>query len=448
MNNTFNFATNTFLEKAELSQMQSFWGNTSQFDNLFFAVTSGSGGVVQTSPSDSNFFTTIDVPTQNLICSGGKYLDKTSKTFVTLPSATFIRPAGIVSINQTLGFKIVNRNWETTQLTGTSQTLQATNGTTFPIELLRGVENNIPVYLKLVRVSRPTPTNNNALPYSTVTDLNVIVEIATVVNELGLYINEYQGSVASITDWTDVRMVILGTKPIGIEFSADQLNGLYSYIDTEYGISNPSTPDIIPIWQVAVSATQWVVGSDLRNFWNFQLNNKFVSEGNINDNSIGTNQIIPNAVTVDRLSVDLKPVSSSLTDAYLSPSDQLNIITDGVLTFNGGTNQWTLKKVVVPNTSTIGIAVFGTAISGLNYPQDLYLRIRSDGNLPTPNDTRIVCQYVRGGTTLVEQVRMPGLKSQYDTLIVHLTKQYDAPSNRIEYSAVGFATDYIRVPYN
>ena len=309
--NTVNFQTNTFLEKAELAQMQNFWQGEST--KQFVKNLTANIGIATQDTTGCQYSLTNKI----LTVGDGRYINDSGEIQyipATTISLDFVPSAQDFDGAINLWLRFFNRSYETSIISyGGGNILSSA---TLPTPLLRGTVYNIPTYFKLVQLSR-TRTVEVPLGPTTVTDLSIICEVSSIVSSTTISFNVISGDIATITDWSNIRMVILGTKPIGIDFSNEQLAGLYSYQDSEYCVKTGIlSADLVKIATGDLVIRDYVIDEmtltiDNREFWklnipdqtitNVQIANKTITNAQIADQTITNAQIADAAITVDKL---------------------------------------------------------------------------------------------------------------------------------------------------
>lgn len=205
-----NFHRNTFLEKEELNVFQSLLKKSS-FINVLAIASESYGIISDEKPSNKYLVTTAGTNAGTIDISGGLILD---------PNFDLIEISDLKNIPISADsawywgkFAYQKVNYEDCLLSiDTNGKVTISSGTINFLEKLRGATTKVPVYVRFVRSDSGTLLNDNVYEVSSVEE--------TYFN-LSTYFDFYAES--------NLRMIILGSIPLGESFSAEQLEGLYSY---------------------------------------------------------------------------------------------------------------------------------------------------------------------------------------------------------------------------
>lgn len=215
-----NFNRKVFLSKEELTQEQAFRSNKSLAELLLLSLTK-SWGIISANPGESSTELrvfqgdspgTIKLSAGNILTSAGKIISFSGKDQFSVQNNGV--PYYVCLIHRDIHYEdcIVSIN--------TDGTLNTEDKNYDFNTVLRGQGSLAPVMVRFVPASNPDSTAQNNGYYE-------VVEVNS--SNLAL-LNAKSGMVKE----TNLRMIVLGTLPIGEVFSEEQKAGLYSYDGYDY----------------------------------------------------------------------------------------------------------------------------------------------------------------------------------------------------------------------
>lgn len=203
-----NYNRRTFLSKEELQQEQIFRSSQSMSEILLMKMTKTWGIVGGNSTQD--LMVTADTNPGSIRIAPGYILTK-NQQLITVPEIRQLPvPGNGVAYYVFLAYDTVA--WEVGSVSVDVNGNLNGIGTEF-LSVLRGQGSQAPVNIKFAKEDGSAPLNNG------------VYEVVEVVNGNSAVINSYNSLVAE----TNLKMIVLGTLPIGTNFLEEQMNGLYSY---------------------------------------------------------------------------------------------------------------------------------------------------------------------------------------------------------------------------
>jgi hypothetical protein len=219
---TLNFNRNTFLEKEELVNFQSFLASNMIIKALLQA--SYSFGMITNNPSKINTGWTAAEPVTGFNDPFVVEKGTTNGSIKVLPGIALTSQGNFININVEDNILVPNdslyywvkiayttRNYELGYVSINNQGI--VSGTTDFGGKARGQSTNTPVCIRFEKQDGSIPLNNG------------IYQIVNVIDNQNLMLSSATTFVAE----SNLRAIILGTLPLGGVFSAEQKNGLYSY---------------------------------------------------------------------------------------------------------------------------------------------------------------------------------------------------------------------------
>lgn len=242
---------NIFLEKEELTNMQSFLQNSVFFQALMAATYSF--GIISNNPKtlnpsftpsqsfvDNNPFNVTQGSLTNSIQISPGYALTSAGNIINLDSTydNFNIPATGVYYWIKIGY--TTRNYELG--TVSVNVKGAVSGSVSFSGKVRGQSGKTPVSIRFTKADGSQPLNTG------------VYEIAQVVDDKNIILSSSTTFVAE----SDLQVVILGTIPLGQVFTTTQLQGLYQYdsyiisLVQESTLDQPPTKDINEFWLARV----------------------------------------------------------------------------------------------------------------------------------------------------------------------------------------------------
>lgn len=219
---TLNFNRNTFLEKEELVNFQSFLASNMITRALLQA--SYSFGMITNNPSKINTGWTAAEPVTGFNDPFVVEKGTTNGSIKVLPGIALTSQGNFININVEDNILVPNdslyywvkiayttRNYELGYVSINNQGI--VSGTTDFGGKVRGQSTNTPVCVRFEKQDGSIPLNNG------------IYQIVNAIDNQNLMLSSATTFVAE----SNLRAIILGTLPLGGVFSAEQKNGLYSY---------------------------------------------------------------------------------------------------------------------------------------------------------------------------------------------------------------------------
>jgi hypothetical protein len=224
-----NLTRRTFLEKEELARFQQFLAD-SPSENAIIGNTSKWGILRTDFQGDTDFLVEpsanagrvkIEKAENRALTSDGLRMYQEAEDNILVPNDNLWYWMRIKHkyVNWERGTVSVNQNGE---LTGT--------GTQF-LEVLRGQGTQVPVRIKFSKLDGSTPTNSG------------FYEIVDVTNNT----NAILTSAIEFQNESDLKLVVIGTTPIGEIVPVEQEQGIYSYDSCEIEIVSEQVENVPPV---------------------------------------------------------------------------------------------------------------------------------------------------------------------------------------------------------
>ena len=206
-----NYNRRTFLSKEELQKSQEFLSELGFCKTLLMGITKSWGIVSSAGGSSSTELRVTADSNPGTIKIAPGYIVTKNKQLITVPEIRYLEvPNNGIPYYVFLAYDIVH--WEDGYVSvDVNANLNGLN-TDF-LNVLRGQGSQAPISIKFEKEDGSDPLNNG------------IYEVVDVVNGTSAIINSYNSLVAE----QNLKMVVLGTLPIGTNFSDEQKEGLYSY---------------------------------------------------------------------------------------------------------------------------------------------------------------------------------------------------------------------------
>lgn len=281
MSSKINFRRRTFIEKEELNRFQDLLIKNSLKDVLVKGTNSY--GIVANNSTRSNTLKVSKSPSDNksieisegvALLQNGEVIRKEGGGVIGISDNPGNKPLWVFVSNKSVNYEVGTVNISSDGLI---------SGTVDFSQVARGVQTKVPIYLKFEKYGL---TN---------VDVYYITEI--VGNNKVKVSNAYGGS---IVEERDLKVIILGTLPIGGTFTEEQLEGLYTYdnfevsfVNEEHSDTEPVGPDnsiVLARLTFSGDGTIASVTDKRKNFWY------------IESSTITTDRIEDGAVTPEKLS--------------------------------------------------------------------------------------------------------------------------------------------------
>ena len=221
---TLNFNRNTFLEKEELVNFQSFLASNMIIRALLQA--SYSFGMITNNPSKINTGWTVAEPVTGFNDPFVVEKGTTNGSIKVLPGIALTSQGNFININVEDNILVPNdslyywvkiayttRNYELGYVSINNQGV--VSGTTNFGGKVRGQSTNTPVCVRFEKQDGSLPLNNG------------IYQIVNVIDDQNLMLSSATTFVAE----SNLRVIVLGTLPLGGVLTSEQRNGLYIYDD-------------------------------------------------------------------------------------------------------------------------------------------------------------------------------------------------------------------------
>jgi hypothetical protein len=206
-----NYNRKTFLSKEELQRSQNFLSDLAFSKTLLMGITKNWGIVSgKRDAASQELRVTVDTNPGSIKIAPGYLVDR-NHNLITVPGINQLPvPETGESYYVILSHDTVN--WEVgTVSVDSSGNLNGVN-TEF-LAVLRGQGTQAPVNIRFVKEDGSETLNNG------------VYEVVEVINDTSAVINSYN----SVAAEQNLKMIVVGTLPIGVNFTADQLKGLYTY---------------------------------------------------------------------------------------------------------------------------------------------------------------------------------------------------------------------------
>lgn len=206
-----NYNRKTFLSKEELQREQLFRSDESMCKILLMSITKTWGIVSKLANSSSTELrVTADTNPGTIRIAPGYAVNK-SQQLITVPEIRYL-PVPNTNTPYYVFLSYASVNWEDgTVSVDVNGNLSGLN-TSF-LGVLRGQGSLAPINIKFAKEDGTAPLNSG------------IYEIVNVINNTSAVINSSNSMVAE----QNLKMIVLGTLPIGVDFSEEQMQGLYTY---------------------------------------------------------------------------------------------------------------------------------------------------------------------------------------------------------------------------
>lgn len=221
-----NYNRKTFLSKEELTQEQGFRMN--DLAKIIVVNASSSFGIVSSSTQDYKqasfpFQLRNDLSATGTFTIEPGYAIDADGNVITIPSRVTVDMTQVASGYKAVTLKYSTRNWELGTVSISPSGALTGVGTSFT-KVLRSQGSLCPVNVKFEKI--PINDNNDdGVDDNALLNNAPYYEVTSVSNDTLAGIS----SSSSLVSETRLRMIVLGTLPIGEVFTQDQLNGLYSY---------------------------------------------------------------------------------------------------------------------------------------------------------------------------------------------------------------------------
>lgn len=296
MSSKINFKRRTFLEKEELNMFQDLLLKNSLRDVLIRA--SNSYGIVANNQTKDAAFKVDKVVSDSksisigdgvALLKNGEVVRKEGGDNIPVKAEEDNPPLWVFISNQNVNYEVGTVNLSTDGLL---------SGTVDFSKVGRGVQTKVPVYLKFQKEGLQN------------TDVYYISDI--VGNNTVKIDNAYGGS---ISEESDLKVIILGSLPIGGTFTEEQLQGLYSYdnfklsfVKEEHSDTQPDAPEN------SIVLARLTFGSDgsIQNVYDKRkeywfIESSTVTTDRIEDGAVTTDKIEDGAVTPEKLAERYEP---------------------------------------------------------------------------------------------------------------------------------------------
>lgn len=236
--NRINFNRNIFLEKEELVNFQKFLMGTPMFKALLTATASF--GLVTNNPSKFD----ADLPSAGIKVNDPFLVEKGSQTgTLKVNSGMAVDPSGnIINLESFvdnisipsdgnyywLAVKYVERNFEDGYVSINQK--GAVTGTVDFSGKVRGQSGKTPVSIRFVKDDGSEPLNKSTYEIVQIVDSNNLILTSNITFEAE----------------TNLRVIVLGTLPLGKVFTDDQLNGLYTYSHYQFDMIREEETSVAP----------------------------------------------------------------------------------------------------------------------------------------------------------------------------------------------------------
>lgn len=236
--NKINFNRNIFLEKEELVNFQKFLMSTPMFRALLTATASF--GLVTNDPSRFN----AAIPATGIKVNEPFLVEKGSQTgTLKVNSGMAVDPSGnIIDLESFvdnvsipsdgnyywLAVRYTERNFEDGYVSINQK--GAVTGTVDFSGKVRGQSGKTPVSIRFVKDDGSEPLNKGTYEIVQIVDSNNLILTSNITFEAE----------------TNLRVIILGTLPLGKVFTDDQLNGLYTYSHYEFSMVREEETSVAP----------------------------------------------------------------------------------------------------------------------------------------------------------------------------------------------------------
>lgn len=221
-----NYNRKTFLSKEELTQEQGFRMN--DLAKIIVVNASSSFGIVSSNTQDYKqasfpFQLRNDLSATGTFTIEPGYAIDADGNVITIPSRVTVDMTQVASGYKAVTLKYSTRNWELGTVSISPSGALTGVGTSFT-KVLRSQGSLCPVNVKFEKI--PINDNNDdGVDDNALLNNAPYYEVTSVSNDTLAGIS----SSSSLVSETRLRMIVLGTLPIGEVFTQDQLNGLYSY---------------------------------------------------------------------------------------------------------------------------------------------------------------------------------------------------------------------------
>lgn len=204
-----NYNRRTFLSKEELQREQLFRSSKSLAEILLTRMTK-TWGIVEDKSVKESLMVTVDTNPGTIRIAPG-YALTSEYNLITVPEIRQLEvPQNGQAYYVILAYKQIH--WEEGTVSVDVNGNMEGVGTDF-MEVLRGQGTQAPINIKFAKADGSDPLNGG------------VYEVVEVINSTSATINAYD----SVAEEKDLKLVVLGTLPIGTDFTDEQKEGLYTY---------------------------------------------------------------------------------------------------------------------------------------------------------------------------------------------------------------------------
>lgn len=203
-----NIHRGTFLEKEELVRMLSFLSENPSVEGILAASTSF-GLVSPRAEAGDPFSMRVGAQVGAAALKGGYVIPSTMKSFKVDDNDNFPIPND--SIFYWVKVSLETTHWEegAVQVSNTGMV----SGTVHFNDVVRGQGSGVPTCIRFAKEDGSTPVNSG------------VYQVVEVINDTTLVLTSGQ----QFTAESGLKVIVLGTIPMGQSFTADQLEGLYTF---------------------------------------------------------------------------------------------------------------------------------------------------------------------------------------------------------------------------